>query len=141
MALADKVRGWEAGTAAHPHSVLFGPSSTAPVSHVFAVNSNPTVIRAFAMGVNDVVRIELVTVTANGTTYTAPFKVAGCQVAVSACDTVAVLSIPGLYRAVFDGVPGIPYVEFFEAEMLRTLISWNVSANAKVPTECPPPGP
>lgn len=134
---ATKIKAWEYGESSAPRSILFGPDLLEPTSHIFRVDEHPVVVKAYGFGESDKITVHMVEIAPNGTVYSAPFRLAGCDLVLSEGDPMAIIPIPGLYRATLVAAPGSVYAVQYEAEMLRDLMRWSTGVSRAVPTVCP----
>lgn len=94
--------------------VLFGPESSGPSSHVFAVASIPYVIRAFNLRSGQTVAVDMVAGAGSGTMY-APHQINGAPAVLTTLVTSLTITTSGRYRARVTGSadPGAVYVDAY----------------------------
>jgi hypothetical protein len=136
QSFAVRPQAWEAGKTAEQSNILFSPSSSDTVSDEFTVYSNPVVIKGFGLAPDERVIFEMLETAPNGAQYAAPYRYQGCDLMVTAADPIAIIDIPGRYRAVLVGVPGASYVVCHEAEMVRQKLQIMLGGSARYGEPC-----
>ncbi|OLL27462.1 hypothetical protein BTH42_31955 [Burkholderia sp. SRS-W-2-2016] len=125
-----------------PSNVVFDSSSVTNVSAVLQVDDEPVIIRAHHLGNGEQVCVELVDGSGAGEHFS-PFMRGGSQVRLTRRCNVVVLAMPGRYRFVLNGVPGVAYVRQFRASMTHEFLleGQKMGCCDEFPTSLPPSGP